>query len=87
MVAEILIGRLDQNLATFGDTLSWVIGKHSLKMGGDFVRNAAVDGFAVNRGNPRGAISYGTGKNLDPFTNFLLGLRRRRSLSQSRDRP
>jgi hypothetical protein len=64
---------LDQNLATFGDTLSWVIGKHSLKMGGDFVRNAAVDGFAVNRGNPRGAISYGTGKNLDPFTNFLLG--------------
>ena len=65
---------LDQNLATFGDTLTWVIGKHGLKMGGDFVRNAALDGFAVNRGNPRGAISYGTGKNLDPFTNFLLGL-------------
>ena len=65
---------LDQNLATFGDTLTWVLGKHNLKMGADFVRNAALDGFAVNRGNPRGAISYGTAKTLGPFTNFLLGL-------------
>src|SRR6267142_1074772 len=64
---------LDQNLATFGDTLSWVIGKHSLNMGGDFVRNAAVDGFAVNRGNPRGLVTYG-GSGVNPFTSFLLGL-------------
>ena len=65
---------MDQNLLTFGDTVSWELGKHSLKMGADFVRNAALDGFAVNRGIPRGAISYGTGNGLDPFTNFLLGL-------------
>jgi len=64
---------LDQNLATFGDTLTWVLGKHSLKMGADFVRNAALDGFAVNRGNPRGAMSYGT-KGFNPIANFLLGL-------------
>jgi len=63
-----------QNLITFGDTLTWLLGRHSLKMGADFIRNAALDGFAVNRGNPRGAISYGTGNGLDPFTNFLLGL-------------
>jgi hypothetical protein len=64
---------LDQDLTTFGDTLSWSFGKHNLKMGGDFVRNAAVDGFAVNRGNPRGLMTYG-GANTDPFANFLLGL-------------
>ncbi|HTE89662.1 MAG TPA: carboxypeptidase regulatory-like domain-containing protein [Terriglobales bacterium] len=63
---------LDQNLFTFGDTLTWVFGKHNFKMGADFVRNAAVDGFAVNRGNPRGLINY-TGGNTDPFANFLLG--------------
>jgi hypothetical protein len=63
---------LDQNLVTFGDTLTWVIGKHNLKMGADFVRNAAVDGFAVNRGNPRGSMTY-TGSNTDPFAKFLLG--------------
>jgi hypothetical protein len=64
---------LDQNLITFGDTLTWVKGRHAFRMGGDLVRNAAVDGFALNRGNPRGAITYsGTGTN--PFTKFLLGL-------------
>jgi hypothetical protein len=65
---------MDENLATFGDTLTWVIGKHSLKMGADFVRNAAIDGFAVNRGNPRGLISYGRSRSIDPFAKFLLGL-------------
>ena len=64
---------MDQNLATFGDTLTWEVGKHSLKMGADFIRNAAVDGFALNRGNPRGAISYGTARSIDPFAEFLLG--------------
>lgn len=64
---------LDQNLVTFGDTLTWIKGKHDFRMGGDVVRNAAVDGFALNRGNPRGSMTYsGTGTN--PFTHFLLGL-------------
>jgi hypothetical protein len=64
---------LDQNLITFGDTLTWILGKHEFRMGGDVVRNAAVDGFALNRGNPRGSMTYsGTGTN--PFTRFLLGL-------------
>lgn len=63
---------LDQNLITFGDTLSWAVGKHNFKMGADFVRNAAKDGFAVNRGNPRGSITYG-GSDTDPFANFILG--------------
>jgi len=64
---------LDQNLVTFGDTLTWIVGKHDFRMGGDVVRNAAVDGFALNRGNPRGSMTYG-GTGANPFTHFLLGL-------------
>ena len=64
---------LDQNLITFGDTLTWVKGPHTLKFGADFVRNAALDGFTSGRGNPRGLISY-TGTNADPLVRFLLGL-------------
>jgi hypothetical protein len=64
---------MDQNLLTFGDTFTWVLGKHNLKMGADFVRNAAVDGFAVNRGNPRGSMTY-SGSGTDPFANLLMGL-------------
>lgn len=64
---------LDQNLVTFGDTLTWIVGKHDFRMGGDLVRNAAVDGFALNRGNPRGSMTYG-GTGTNPFTHFLLGL-------------
>ena len=64
---------LDQNLITFGDTLTWIVGKHAFRMGGDVVRNAAVDGFALNRGNPRGSMTY-SGSGTNPFTSFLLGL-------------
>jgi hypothetical protein len=61
-----------QYLATFGDTLTWVVNKHNFKMGADFVRNVGQDGFAASRSNPRGQIAYrGTGTT--PFSNFLLG--------------
>jgi len=61
-----------QYLATFGDTLTWVVGKHNFKMGGDVVRNVGQDGFAASRSNPRGQIAY-RGKGTNPFANFLLG--------------
>lgn len=63
---------LDQKLATFGDTLTWTRGEHSLKMGGDFVRNQAVDGFALNRNNPRGTLSWGA--TMNGYALFLLGM-------------
>src|SRR3954471_1859242 len=62
-----------QYLATFGDTLTWVIKNHNLKMGADFVHNEGLDGFSSARGNPRGTMTY-TGASTDAFTNFLLGL-------------
>jgi hypothetical protein len=63
---------LNQNLITFGDTLTWAIGRHTIKLGGDFVRNEAVDGFAATRGKPFGSMSY-SGSGLNPFVNFLVG--------------
>ncbi|HKF05259.1 MAG TPA: carboxypeptidase-like regulatory domain-containing protein [Candidatus Sulfotelmatobacter sp.] len=75
---------LSQALATFGDTLTWVKGKHNFKFGGDAVRNWAIDGFALNRGNPRGLMTYKSPADCasgscndsptDPFADFLLGL-------------
>jgi hypothetical protein len=68
--------RLDQDLMTFGDTLTWITGGHTIKGGFDTVRNGATDGFTANRGNPRGRIDYtGTGStDINPFARFLLGL-------------
>jgi hypothetical protein len=63
---------MDQKLATFGDTVTWSKGKHSIKAGGDFVHNQAVDGFALNRNNPRGTLSWGA--NFNGYAQFLLGL-------------
>ncbi|MBZ5685607.1 MAG: carboxypeptidase regulatory-like domain-containing protein [Acidobacteriia bacterium] len=74
---------LSQYPTTFGDTLTWVINNHSLKMGADFVRNVGWDGFASGRGNPRGTMTYtnptacaGTCNDAttDPFAEFILGL-------------
>src|SRR5262245_11654608 len=64
----------DQKLYTFGDTLTWISGRHTIKGGFDSVRNSAQDGFANNRGNPRGLLTYSTGSATDRFTKFLLGL-------------
>lgn len=63
---------LDQKLATFGDTVTWTIGDHSIKAGGDFVRNQAVDGFALNRNNPRGTLTWGA--TMNGYAQFLLGM-------------
>ena len=63
---------LDQNLATFGDTFTWALGRHNVKMGADFVRNQAVDGFALNRGSPRGSLAY-SGAGPTSLTKFLVG--------------
>ncbi len=72
---------MSQALTTFGDTLTWAKNRHSLKFGADFVRNWAIDGFALNRGNPRGSITYTVPSDcstscspVDTFADFLLGM-------------
>lgn len=63
---------LNQDLATFGDTISWTKGRHSFTFGADFVRNDAVDGFSQTRNTPQGTLTY-SGAGLVPYANFLLG--------------
>jgi hypothetical protein len=78
---------LSQYLTTFGDTLTWVVGNHNLKMGGDIVKNVGLDGFVTGRGDPRGGMAYDDpdaltgcqaspcfGAATDRFANFTLGL-------------
>lgn len=77
---------LDQHLVTYGDTFTWIHGKHSFRMGGDMVYDSAQDGFALNRGNPRGSMTY-SGSGLVPFTNFLLGLPPNSVITVSDPRP
>src|SRR6185295_20052448 len=36
--------KLDQKLYTFGDTITWTKGDHSIRAGADFVTNRALDG-------------------------------------------
>jgi carboxypeptidase family protein/TonB-dependent receptor-like protein len=75
-----------QYLATFGDTLTWVIKNHNLKMGADFVHNEGLDGFSTGRGNPRGTMTY-TGSSTNAFANFLLGLPPNRVTYIAKTRP
>jgi len=77
---------LNQHLVTYGDTLTWIHGKHAFRMGGDMVYDSAQDGFALNRGSPRGAITY-SGTGLTPFTNFLLGSPANSTITVSKPRP
>lgn len=64
--------KLNQKLLTFGDTATWTVGRHVLRFGADFVRNAAQDGFSQTRNTPQGTLTY-SGSGLTPYMNFLLG--------------
>jgi hypothetical protein len=75
----------DQDAITFGDTLSWVVGRHSLKMGFDIVHNHGRDAFVSNRGNVTGLLMYrdridasgsaiaNSNRGPDALARFLLG--------------
>jgi hypothetical protein len=68
---------LNQNLSTFGDTVTWLKGRHTIKGGIDIVRNVGTDGFVANRNNARGRINYNVQAGdtpTSPFARFLLGL-------------
>lgn len=75
-----------QYLTTFGDTLTWVIKNHNLRMGADFVHNEGLDGFSTARGNPRGTMTY-TGSSTTAFSDFLQGLPPNRVTYIAKTRP
>jgi carboxypeptidase family protein/TonB-dependent receptor-like protein len=63
----------DDEAITFGDTISWITPRHSIRGGFDIVHNHATDGFVSGRGNVRGLIVY-SGSDTNPLARFLLGL-------------
>jgi Carboxypeptidase regulatory-like domain/TonB dependent receptor len=69
-------GATKESAISFGDTLSMITGRHSIRAGLDFVRNWAYDASVSNPDDPdiqiRGQVSY-TGSGPDAFARFLMG--------------
>jgi hypothetical protein len=63
-----------QEQTTISDTLTLVRGRHSLKVGGFYTRNHAVDGFSLGVTGAAGAYTFGGAYTGNSFGDFLLGL-------------
>jgi hypothetical protein len=63
-----------QEQTTISDTLTFVKGRQSLKVGGYYTRNHAVDGFSLGVTGAVGAYTFGGGATSNSFGDFLLGL-------------
>jgi len=66
---------ITQNSFSVSDNFSWVLGGHSLKFGGLWTRNNAVDGFAKGV-NVRGLYRFNNTNTGNSLANMLLGLTR-----------
>jgi Carboxypeptidase regulatory-like domain len=66
---------LKQNSFSISNNLSWVRGAHSLKLGGLWTRNSAVDGFGKGV-NFRGQYRFNNTQTGNALANMLLGLTR-----------
>jgi hypothetical protein len=64
-----------QNSFTIANNLSWILGGHSLKLGGLFTRNAAVDGFGKGV-NYHGQYRFNTARTGNALADMLLGYTR-----------
>jgi hypothetical protein len=63
-----------QEQTTISDTLTLVKGRHSLKVGGFYTRNHAVDGFSLGVTGAAGAYTFSGAYTGNSFSDFLLGL-------------
>ena len=63
-----------QEQTTISDTLTLVKGRHSLKFGGFYTRNHAVDGFSLGVTGAAGAYTFSGASTGNSFGDFLLGL-------------
>jgi len=63
-----------QEQTTISDTLTFVKGRHSLKAGGFYTRNHAVDGFSLGVSGAAGAYTFSGAYSGNSFSDFLLGL-------------
>ena len=61
---------VQQHIYEFGDNLSWTLGRHNLKFGGDFLRTSYVDQITFTTGDEFGDYAYegdNTGSALGDF--------------------
>jgi Carboxypeptidase regulatory-like domain/TonB dependent receptor-like, beta-barrel len=58
------------NVLQFGDTVTWMVGRHTVKMGTEF-RHYAIDNYQPN--NVTGSFSFNGGQTGNGFADFLLG--------------
>jgi hypothetical protein len=63
-----------QEQTTISDTLTIVKGRQSLKFGGFYTRNHAVDGFSLGVTGAAGAYTFSGAYSGNSFSDFLLGL-------------
>ena len=66
---------IKQNSFSISDNFSWVMGGHSLKFGGLWTRNSAVDGFGKGVNN-RGLYRFTNNNSGNALSNMLLGITR-----------
>jgi Carboxypeptidase regulatory-like domain/TonB dependent receptor len=63
-----------QEQTTISDTLTFIKGRQSMKVGGYYTRNHAVDGFSLGVTGAAGAYTFGGGYTGNSFGDFLLGM-------------
>ncbi len=63
-----------QEQTTISDTLTFIKGRQSLKFGGYYTRDHAVDGFSLGVSGAVGAYTFSGIKSGNSFSDFLLGL-------------
>ncbi|MEQ1757228.1 MAG: TonB-dependent receptor [Vicinamibacterales bacterium] len=66
----------NQRASTFsvGNTLSWLPGRHALKVGGQWNRHMVTDGFSVGVTGAVGSYVFSGAATGNSFSDFLLGL-------------
>jgi hypothetical protein len=65
---------LDQSSFSVGNTASWTSGRHSIKFGGIYTRNSAIDGFSTGANESKGAYAFSGFASGNAFADLLLGL-------------
>jgi len=66
-----------QEQTTISDTLTFIKGRQSLKVGGYYTRNHAVDGFSLGVSGAAGAYTFTGPYTGNSFSDFLLGMPQR----------
>ena len=65
---------LRQASFSISNNLTWLAGRHSLKMGGIYTRNYAKDGYSTGANESKGRYNFSGFATGNAFADFLLGL-------------